>query len=169
VRIFDPIYLRNLRLWQLQTLIDIVNLVAVKSPSLDVRLDTTQLILAHSAPLTISFRLDERKFDVEGAYNIRYEIIKKRIDKALIKGTNERLVKPGKIAIVYSQPKDAKEYLDFIHFFQNRQLLEENIEHLELEDMQGVHGMKAIRVSVIPKKELNQQGRSELVSETEER
>jgi hypothetical protein len=168
-RIFDPIYLRNLRLWQLQTLIDIVNLVAVKSPSLDVRLDTTQLILAHSAPLTISFRLDERKFDVEGAYNIRYEIIKKRIDKALIKGTNERLVKPGKIAIVYSQPKDAKEYLDFIHFFQNRQLLEENIEHLELEDMQGVHGMKAIRVSVIPKKELNQQGRSELVSETEER
>ncbi|GAA0878748.1 hypothetical protein GCM10009119_17160 [Algoriphagus jejuensis] len=168
-RTFDPIYLKNLRLWQLQTLIDIVNLVREKSPSLDVRLDTTQLILAHSAPLTISFRLDERKFDVEGAYNIRYEIIKKRIDKALIKGTNERLVQPGKIAVVYSQPKDSKEYLDFIHFFQNRQLLEENIEHLELEDMQGVHGMKAIRVTVVPKTLLSQSGKSELVSETEKR
>ncbi|OOG78212.1 GAF domain-containing protein [Algoriphagus sp. A40] len=168
-RKFDPIYLKNLRLWQLQTLIDIVNLVAEKSPSLDVRLETTQLILAHSAPLTISFRLEERKFDVEGAYNIRYEIIKKRIDKALIKGTNERLVQPGKVAIVFSQPKDAKEYLDFIHFFQNRQMLEENIEQLELEDMQGVHGMKAIRVTVIPKKGLNQNGKSELIAETEER
>lgn len=168
-RKFDSIYLKNLRLWQLQTLIEIVNLVREKAPSLDRRLETTQLILAHSAPLTISFRIDERKFDVEGAYNIRYEIIKKRIDKALIKGTNERLVQPGKVAIVYSQPKDAKEYLDFIHFFQNKQVLEEDIEQLDLEDMQGVHGMKAIRVTVIPKKGLIQDGKSELVAETEER
>lgn len=168
-RKFDSIYLKNLRLWQLQTLIEIVNLVREKAPSLDRRLETTQLILAHSTPLTISFRLDERKFDVEGAYNIRYEIIKKRIDKALIKGTNERLVQPGKVAIVYSQPKDAKEYLDFIRFFQNKQLLEEEIEQIELEDMQGVHGMKAIRVTVIPRKGLIQDGKSELVSETEER
>ncbi|GAB3222621.1 GAF domain-containing protein [Algoriphagus aestuariicola] len=168
-RVFDPIYLKNLRLWQLQTLIDIVNLVQEKSPSLDVSLQTTQLILAHSNPLTISFRIDERKFDVEGAYNIRYEIIKKRIDKALIKGTNERLVQPGKIAIVYSQPKDAKEYLDFIQFFQNRQLLKESVEELELDDMQGVHGLKAIRVAVVPKRNLNQDGASELVSESEER
>jgi hypothetical protein len=168
-RKFDPIYLKNLRLWQLQTLIEIVNLVAEKSLSLDVRLETTQLILANSAPLTISFQLEERKFDVEGAYNIRYEIIKKRIDKALIKGTNERLVQPGKVAIVFSQPKDAKEYLDFIHFFQNKGLLEGNIEQLELEDLQGVHGMKAIRVTVIPKNGLNQNEKSELISKTEER
>lgn len=168
-RKFDPIYLKNLRLWQLQTLIDIVNLVRDKAPSLDRQLETTQLILAHSSPLTISFRLDERKFDVEGAYNIRYEIIKKRIDKAFIKGTNERLVQPGKIAIVYSQPKDAHEYLDFIHFFQNKLYLEEEIEQLELEDMQGVHGLKAIRVTVLPKQGLNQAGKSELIAETEER
>lgn len=166
-RQFDPIYLKNLRLWQLQTLIEIVNLVRAKSPYLDVRLDTTQLILVHGTPLTISFRLDERKFDVEGAYNIRYEIIKKRIDKALIKGTNERLVQPGKIAIVYSQPREASEYLDFIRYFQNRQLLGESIEQLELEDMQGVHGMKAIRVSVLPKKEASIDGKSELISESE--
>jgi hypothetical protein len=44
-------------------------------------LQTTQLILIHSQPISISFRKDERKFDVEGSYNIRYEVIKKRLIK----------------------------------------------------------------------------------------
>ena len=68
-------------------------------------------------PLAIKFRMDEKKFDVDGAYNIRYEIIKKRIDKANIKGTEERLTVPGKISIVYSQDKDALEYIKYINFF----------------------------------------------------
>lgn len=147
---FDPLYLRNLRLWQLQTLIEIVHLVQAKSKNLPLQLETTQMILAHSVPISISFRLDERKFDVEGAYNIRYEVIKKRIDKALIKGTKNRLAQPGKIAIVYSQQRDAQDYGDFISFLQNKGLLEEEVEYLELEEMQGVNGMKALRVSVIP-------------------
>ncbi|NJO25261.1 MAG: hypothetical protein HC867_04990 [Bacteroidia bacterium] len=79
-------------------------------------LQTTQLILAHSIPISISFRTAERKFDVDGAYNIRYEIIKKRIDKVRIKTTNERLTQPGKIAIVYSQAKEAAEYKEYIEF-----------------------------------------------------
>ena len=33
----------------------------------------------------------EKRFDVDGAYNIRYEIIKKRIDKAHIKNTQENM------------------------------------------------------------------------------
>ena len=41
--------------------------------------------LVHDEPMAIRFRADEKKFDVDGAYNMRYEIIKKRIDKALIK------------------------------------------------------------------------------------
>jgi len=41
-------------------------------PSLKLPLQTTQLILIHSQPIAISFRRDERKFDVEGSYNIRY-------------------------------------------------------------------------------------------------
>ncbi|TAK35947.1 MAG: hypothetical protein EPO28_13950 [Saprospiraceae bacterium] len=40
--------------------------------------------------------MDEKRLDVEGSYNVRYEIIKKRIDKALLKGTQERLTQsPG--------------------------------------------------------------------------
>ncbi len=29
--------------------------------------------------------MDEKRFDVDGAYNARYEIVKKRIDKAYVK------------------------------------------------------------------------------------
>ena len=109
---------------------------------------TTQLILAHSTPISISFRADERKFDVDGAGNIRYEIIKKRIDKVHIKDTNERFTQPGKISIVYSQPKDAEEYAEYIEFLQNLKLLKPGIEHHDLEELQGVVGLKGLRVDV---------------------
>ncbi len=148
---FDLLYLRNLRLWQLQTFIGISHLIQEKKHELSVPLETTQLILAYTNSISISFRLDERKFDVEGAYNIRYEVIKKRIDKALVKGKTERLTQPGKIAIAYSQQRAADEYGDFIRFFQKKGMLAEEVEELELEEMQGVHGMRALRVSVLPK------------------
>jgi hypothetical protein len=112
------------------------------------RLETTQLIFVHSNTIDISFRSDEHRFDVEGAYNIRYEMIKKRIDKVLIKGTNERLTQPGKIALVYFQQKDVEEYISHIHYLQDQQILTEGIEYLELEELQGVSGLKAIRVNV---------------------
>jgi len=85
---------------------------------------------------------------VDGAYNIRYEIVKKRIDKVRIKDTNERLTQPGKIAIVYSQAKEANEYLEYIEFLQNQKLLKPGIEKYDLEELQGVSGLKALRVDV---------------------
>ena len=47
---------------------------------------------------------DVRRFDVEGACNIRYKIMKKRLEKAHI-STGERPTQPGKIALVYSNEK----------------------------------------------------------------
>jgi hypothetical protein len=35
--------------------------------------------------------MDEKRFDVDGAYNSYYEIIKKRLDKAHIKDSSEEL------------------------------------------------------------------------------
>jgi hypothetical protein len=145
---FDEIYLRNMRMWQLTVLAKAAQLTGTLEKHLSHPLKTTQLILAHSIPLSITFRTEERKFDVDGAYNIRYEIIKKRIDKVRIKDTNERLTQPGKVAIVYSQPKDASEYLEYIEFLQNRKLLKPGAEQFDLEDLQGVVGLKALRVEV---------------------
>jgi hypothetical protein len=145
---FDEIYLRNMKMWQLTVLTKAAKIAHHLEQHLSHPLRTTQLILAHSQPLSISFRTEERKFDVDGAYNIRYEIVKKRIDKVRIKDTNERLTQPGKIAIVYTQAKDATEYIEYIEFLQNQNLLKPGVEHLELEEMQGVVGLKALRADI---------------------
>jgi len=145
---FDELYLRNMKMWQLTTLAKASRLTHELCKQLSHPMKTTQLILAHSTPISISFRADERKFDVDGAGNIRYEIIKKRIDKVRIKNTNERFTQPGKVSIVYSQPKDADEYAEYIEFLQNQKLLKPGIEHHDLEELQGVVGLKGLRVDV---------------------
>lgn len=147
-QVYNPIYLRNLRLWQLTSMAEITQITRILLGSLPIALETTQLILVHSNSIDISFRKDERRFDTEGAYNLRYEIMKKRIDKALIKGTGERLTQPGKIAIVYGNVKDLDDYLGYIEFLHSKGLVNQEIEYLELEEMQGVYGLKAIRITV---------------------
>ena len=146
---FDEMYVRNLKLWQLTLLAKAARISHTLEKRLNLPLKTTQLILAHSIPLSISFRRKERKFDVDGAYNIRYEIIKKRIDKVHLKDSEERLTQPGTISIVYSQNKELEEYLQYIEYLQNQKLLGEEIEYLELEDTQGISGLKAIRVNIL--------------------
>lgn len=165
-RKFDTLYLRNMKMWQLSVLARAARITHRLSGELPHPLNTTQLILAHSIPISISFRNAERKFDVDGAYNIRYEIIKKRIDKVRIKDNNERLTQPGKLAIVYSQPKEAAEYKEYIEFLQNQQLLMPGIEEFELEELQGVVGLKALRVQVNLEELSKAESRHELSSLT---
>lgn len=147
-RKFDEIYLKNLRLWQIMLMCGVVKKAAELKPKMKLQLDTAQLILVQNNPLSIRFRYDEKKFDVDGTYNIRYEIMKKRIDKAIVNGSKERLTQPGKIAIVYSQNKEAIEYKRYLEFLKSRKMIKQNIEELELEELQGVKGLKAIRFEV---------------------
>jgi len=149
---FDPLYLKNLRLWQLQVMCEMENKYYKLKPELDVQLDVASLILVYSTSLSIRFRMDEKQFDVDGTYNARYEIIKKRIDKSYIKGTNERLTQKGKLSIVYSQKKDELEYLRYISFLKSKGYFTNNIEIVDLEGLQGVSGLKAIRAEILYKK-----------------
>jgi hypothetical protein len=145
---FDLIYLKNLRLWQLMVMSSIARKLAEIKPFLKIPLDTTHLILIQNTPLSIRFRHDEKKFDVDGTYNIRYEIMKKRIDKAIINGSKERLTQPGKIAMVYSHNNEAREYRKHIEYLISTGSLKNKVEDLELEALQGVSGLKALRVEV---------------------
>ncbi|MBD0285718.1 MAG: hypothetical protein ICV53_13425 [Flavisolibacter sp.] len=145
---FDPLYLKNIRLWQLKAMAEAARITNRLLPSMKLPLQTTQLVLAHSNCISISFRCDERRFEVEGAYNIRYATIKKRLEKAHVKDTHERLTQPGKLAIVYSNQKEVQEYGEYINFLQNKDLLKPEIEFLELEELQGVRGLKAMRVEI---------------------
>ena len=146
----DEIYLRNLKMWQLTVMVKAARVTAQLEQELPMPLRTTQLILASNQPLTICFRTEERKFDVDGVGNTRYEIIKKRIDKVHIRNSEERLTQPGMIAIVYTQAKDAAEYKEYIEFLQQKDLLQPGVENLDLEELQGVSGLKALRVAIQP-------------------
>ena len=146
---FDPFFLKNFHLWQLLTMCEINRRIEILKPSLKTKLDITQLILVHEQPISIRFRSDEKQFDVDGAYDIRYEIIKKRIDKAYIKNTNERLTQPGKIAIVYNQVKIENEFKRYFEFLLARNLVTGSIEELELEELTGATGLRALRFELV--------------------
>jgi hypothetical protein len=145
---FSDIYLKNLRLTQLTSMAAVAKYSHALLPQLPRPVETTQLIFIHSQPIDIRFRKDEKRFDVEGAYNIRYHIVKKRIDKVTVRGTGERLTQPGKIALAYFSQKEADEYVGYIQYLQEQHILANDLEELELEELQGVSGLKALRVSV---------------------
>jgi len=145
---FDVLYLKNLRLWQLKSMAAIYKMVKSLEPRMPRRLHITQLIFINAEPIDIGFRNDEKRFDVEGGYNIRYQVIKKRIDKVHLKDSTERLTQPGKIALVYFNKEDAEEYISYINFLQEQDVLENDLEYLDLEELQGVNGLKALRVGI---------------------
>ncbi len=145
---FDHLYLRNLRTWQIVVACGMALLTDQLNRILDVPLESTHLILVNHNPLAIRFRFDEKRFDVDGSYNIGHEIIRSRIDKAMVKGGSERLTQPEKIAIVYSRPAEAREMELHVRFLQAQGFLLDETEYLDLDDLPGVKGLKALRVGV---------------------
>jgi hypothetical protein len=141
--------LYDLRLWQLQTLCEMEIAHHRLKNELPYPLDVTSLILVYNATIAIRFRMDEKRFDVDGSYNARFEIVKKRIDKAFIKDSTERITQSGKITIVYSNYTEEQEYLRYINTLQSQMILENDIEQFDIEDLQGVAGLKAIRVKIV--------------------
>ncbi|MEO6283183.1 MAG: GAF domain-containing protein [Dyadobacter sp.] len=146
---FNHFHLKNLRLWQLSSMIAVVKMTHSLQSEMSKVLQTTQLIFIHNHTIDISFRPDERKFDVEGAYNIRYHMIKKRIDKAHIRGTGERLTQPDKIALIFFEKKDVEDYLPFIRYLQETNAISAEVEEVDLEDLQGLSGLHALRLGLV--------------------
>jgi hypothetical protein len=145
---FSEFQLNNLRLWQLKTMCEVTRRMRELQEVMPMPLETAQLVFVYGQPISIKFRMDEKFFDVDGAYNLRYEIIKKRIDKACVMDTGERLTQPGKIAIVYATEPMRKLYLEFCDYLIAQDLVEPEIEELELEKLQETQGLKALRVTV---------------------
>lgn len=151
---FSKEHLHRLRLWQLRVIVEMETEQFDLKGVLPYPLGVTSLILAFSTPIAIRFRMDEKHFDVDGAYNIRYEVIKKRIDKANIKGTVNRVTQQGKITIIYSKAEDEQEYMRYISILQQEGVLESDVEHFDVEDLQSVSGLKALRVGIIHQQNL---------------
>lgn len=146
--VYKTSMVHDLRFWQLQVMCKMEDYFYKDKINHLVNLDVASLILAYDIPINIRYRIDEKQFDVDGAYNVRYEMIKKRIDKVHIKNTAERLTQPHKLSVVYSSPEIEKEYLHYFEILKNNNFIEDNIEKLELEELQGASGIKALRVSI---------------------
>jgi len=65
-----------------------------------------------------------------------------------VRGSRERLTQPGRIAVVYSHPREGEEVQQHIDYLQSRGNLKDDLEVLDLEDLPGVRGLKALRVGV---------------------
>ncbi|TXE09173.1 GAF domain-containing protein [Gelidibacter salicanalis] len=155
---FNEVYLYNLRLWQLQVMAEMENEFYKNQHEFPATVDVASMILVYHQPLSIHFRMDEKQFDVDGTYNARYEVVKKRVDKALIKDTDERVTTKGKLTIIYSQKEDEEAYLNYIKFLQFKKVFDSEVELLELEELQGVTGLKAIRVPILYHKDKDSAG-----------
>ncbi len=146
---FDSLYLHNLQLWQLMVTCEMERKFVSIRKELDSDIEIASLILVYNTPLSVHFRMDEKRFDVEGAYNARYEIVKKRIDKAHVKGTKERITSPGKIAIIYTSEQDELIYNRYFEYLEQKgYLISNSTENLEVENLQGITGLKALRVAI---------------------
>ena len=144
---YNRFHLQNLLLWQLTLACGMAWHTEQVKPRLAVPLDTCHLVLYNTTPLSIRFRYDEKRFDIDGAYDVRNEIIKSRLDKAVIKN-GERLTQPGRLAVVYSQPQELRELRRHMRYLQATGHLADDIEALELEDLPNVRGLKALRVGI---------------------
>ena len=145
---FDISKLYELRFWQLKVLCEMEVAHNRLKPSLPYSMDVTTLILVYQSTIGIRFRMDEKRFDFDGSYNARFEIVKKRIDKAYVKGTRDRITQAGKLTIVYSSDIEEKEYLQYLRTLQSANVLGHEIENLEVEDLQGVSGLRVLRVAI---------------------
>lgn len=154
----NPFFLKNLALWQFMVTCGLAWHSQQAQPELNIPLDTCHLILVNHTPLSIRFRYDEKRFDVDGAYDVRHEIIKSRLDKAMVKGGRERLTQPGRIAVAYSHPGEGHEVRRHIEYLQSRGHLLNDVEQIELDDLPGVRGLKALRVGVNLQAETAPQG-----------
>jgi len=139
---------QKLRYWQLETVCHMELEFQRFKEDLPISLDIASLIFVYNEKIDIRFRMDEKRFDVDGAYNSYYEIIKKRLDKAHVKDSAERITCPGKITIVYFGLENQREYLEYVSRLQKKGLLKHDVEFLRVQDLQGITGLLALRVSL---------------------
>jgi len=111
-------------------------------------MDVTNLILAYDSVVSLKFRMDEKRFDLNTNSDIRYEILKKRLSKARVKHSNERIVQSNQLTIVYMNEKDKRDYYDYARFLQSLGYLNNEIEEIMVEDLQNITNLEALRISV---------------------
>ncbi|MEN9809131.1 MAG: hypothetical protein RLZZ488_698 [Pseudomonadota bacterium] len=147
-REFNEIYLKNLRLWQLMVMCGCAAESARMKPNLKVPFDLTHVIVVQDTPVNVQFDFDDKQFHVDGGADGRGEMLKRRVDRAVIKGTQERLSQPGKLSVVFTQERERVEYMEYFTFLAAQECLMEDVEEYLIDEVQGAQGLRALRVSI---------------------
>ncbi len=144
---FSPFHLHSLRYEQLRALCDCARTCFALEAQIP--LTVTHLVLVQDFTVDIFHDEDtEKLFDVMGTRDTRYEIVKKRIDKANDQVTQERITQPGMITVVYSTETERCEYLTYLRYLEREGWIEGEIRHGNVEPLQGVTGLKYMRIRV---------------------
>lgn len=148
---FGIFHLHSLRYEQLRAVCDCARTVLGLAGRHNTQLQVTHLVLVQDSTVDIFHDAStERLFDVKGTRDTRYEIVKKRIDKALDQKTKARITQPGMLTLVYSTEEEWAEYQQYLRYLRREGWIGAEIETGNVEPLQGVNGLKFARVPVLP-------------------
>lgn len=148
---FSEFHLRSLRYEQLQAMCDCARTAFALKAEHQTELDITHLVLIQDSTVDISHDENtERLFEVRGTRDTRYEIVKKRIDKAVDDEDRERITQPGCLTLVYSTNEEWQEYQEYLRYLEREGWIDSGIEYGAVEPLQGVTGLRFARVRVLP-------------------
>lgn len=148
---FTTYHLRSLRYEQLRAVCDCARTAFNLQDLYHTNLEVTHLILVQD--LTVDIFHDEsteKLFEVRGTRDIRYEIVKKRIDKAVDEQARTRITQPGMLTVVYSTEEEWAEYQQYLRYLAREGWVDQEIQCSTVEPLQGITGLKFARVRVLP-------------------
>jgi hypothetical protein len=147
---FSVYHLRSLRYEQLRAVCDCAR-TAFKFQNLyDTQMEVTHLVLVQDQTVDIIHdEHTEKLFEVRGTRDIRYEIVKKRIDKAVDEQSRTRITQPGMLTLVYSTEEEWAEYQQYLRYLAREGWVDTEIQSGTVEPLQGITGLRFARVRVL--------------------
>ncbi len=148
---FTEFQLKSLRYEQLRAVCDCARKGFALKATYDTDMTITHLVLVQAFTVDIVHdETTEHLFDVRGTRDTRYEIVKKRIDKACDAETGGRITQPGMLTVVYSTSEEWQEYERYLRYLHREGIVDSVVEQGTVEPLQGVNGLKFARVQVKP-------------------
>lgn len=148
---FTLFHLHSLRYEQLRAVCDCARTAFRIQQEYGTKLQVTHLVLVQDSTVDIFHdEQTDKLFDVRGTRDTRYEIVKKRIDKAVDAQTQTRITQPGMLTIVYSTDAEWNEYQEYLRYLIREGWVDSEIECGMVEQLQGVSGLRFARVRVLP-------------------
>ncbi|WP_219904450.1 GAF domain-containing protein [Stenomitos frigidus] len=150
---FGSFQLRSLRYEQLCAVCDCARTAFHLQEKYSTHMQVTHLVLVQDTAVDIFHdETTERLFDVRGSRDTRYEIVKKRIDKAVDEETGTRITQPGMLTLVFCTEEERTEYQQYLRYLMREGWVDAEVDRGTVQPLQGVTGLKYARVRILPEK-----------------